>query len=352
MADDPAGKPLLDVLKKRQPDRRPIWFMRQAGRYLPEYIEVRRKAGSFLDLCYSPALAAEVTLQPLRRYDLDAAIIFADILVVPHAMGLKVEFVENEGPSVQLVECAADVERLSGLKDSAQIQAVCESIGRVRNEIANHQVVIGFCGAPWTVASYMVEGRSSERLRAKLAVLRKEKWFDGLIQRLVEESIVYLKAQIRAGVEVLQIFDSWAGDVPVDHRDRVVVEPIRQIVEGVRAEHPDVPVIAFPRGLGAGHIDAAGRLGVEAVSVESETRLADVAGLIEAGCAVQGNLDPIALLAGSEIAKEAASAVLRQVPAHRHIFNLGHGIRQQTDPHVVADVVSHIRMQDRDISIG
>jgi uroporphyrinogen decarboxylase len=199
-------KPLIDVLKGRQPSRRPVWVMRQAGRYLPEYRAVRAKAGSFLGLCYDPSAAAEVTLQPLRRFDLDAAIVFSDILVVPHAMGLSLDFQEGEGPILSTVQNGDDVSRLSKVADSWQAASVCKTLALVKEGLSTEQALIGFCGAPWTVASYMIEGRSSNRAKALELSVSRPKWFVDLIDRLVEESISFLNMQIDAGAEVVQIF--------------------------------------------------------------------------------------------------------------------------------------------------
>ena len=274
-------KSLLDVLEGRKPSRRPVWFMRQAGRYLPEYREIRNKAGSFLDLCYQPELAAEVTLQPLRRYDLDAAIVFSDILVVPHAMGLDLRFEEGEGPLVGTVGTMAEVKALRPVAGTAQVNAVGETLGRVKEGLPKGVGLIGFCGGPWTVASYMVEGRSSDRRRAKLAAFNGEPWFAALIDRLVEESIAYL--------EVAEID------------------------------------------------------GVAAIGVETETPLDWLAGAVKGACAVQGNLDPVALLSGKTALRGAAADVARSVSMERHIFNLGHGITPETPPKALAIVLAAVR---------
>jgi uroporphyrinogen decarboxylase len=213
---------LLDVLQGHQPERRPIWFMRQAGRYLPEYRQLRAKAGSFLDLCYNPQLAAEVTVQPLRRFDLDAAILFADILVVPHAMGLGLRFAEGEGPILETVTDGTGVGRLVPVAGTSQVKSVCETVALVRQALAPGVALIGFCGGPWTVASYMVEGGSSDRNRARLAAYNQELWFDQLIERLIAESVSYLSLQIEAGAQAVQIFDSWAGELTGVARQRYV----------------------------------------------------------------------------------------------------------------------------------
>lgn len=337
---------LLDVLNGRSPDRRPIWFMRQAGRYLPEYREVRAKAGSFLDLCYSPELAAEVTLQPLRRFDLDAAILFADILVVPHAMGLGLRFAEGEGPVLQTVRSMSEVGGLRAVGASREVRAVCGTVKSVRSSLPAGVGLIGFCGGPWTVASYMIEGGSSDRVRARLAAYERLPWFDQLIDRLVLESIEYLCAQIEAGAEAVQIFDSWAGDLAGSARERYVVDPLCKLVAGVRLRYPTAPVIVFARGVGADHANVAERTGANAVGVEAEASLARIALAFADNVAVQGNLDPVALLADEGALKREVEVVVKAVPMRRHIFNLGHGIRPETNLERLRTVVETVRALD------
>jgi uroporphyrinogen decarboxylase len=340
------GKPLLDVLAGRKPSRRPMWFMRQAGRYLPEYRQVREQAGSFLSLCYSPELAAEVTLQPLRRFDLDAAILFADILVVPDAMGLSLDFTEGEGPRLETVRDLRDVERLCEIRRSDKAKRVCETVGRVRSDLPEKVGLIGFCGGPWTVASYMVEGGSSDRRLAKLAAFGRESWFRALIDRLVSASIDYLAMQIEAGAEAVQIFDSWAGDLPEGVREEFVVGPLAQVVDGVRRLHPGTPVIVFGRGLGVDHLEVMVSCRPAALGIETEQSLRWIYDAVGDQCAVQGNLDPVALLGSVEVARAEACRVTSSVPMERHIFNLGHGIRQETRPEVLAEVVAAVRRWD------
>jgi uroporphyrinogen decarboxylase len=235
-------KALLDVLQNRKPVRRPIWVMRQAGRYLPEYRATREKAGSFLKLCYNPELACEVTLQPLRRFDFDAAILFSDILVVPQAMGLALDFKEGEGPILQTVTNLAEAEALRAEGSFVEFEKVWETVGLVKAGLAKDKTLIGFCGAPWTVVSYMIEGGSSDRKRALAVALEQPAWYGLLIDKVVSVSIQYLLGQIKAGAETVQIFDSWAGDLPVGSLQRLVIGPIRQIVDGVRAVHADLAI--------------------------------------------------------------------------------------------------------------
>ncbi|MBL8906484.1 MAG: uroporphyrinogen decarboxylase [Rhizobiales bacterium] len=340
-------KALLDVLGNRMPERRPIWFMRQAGRYLPEYRELRRQAGSFLDLCYSPKLASQVTMQPIDRYDLDAAILFSDILVVPQAMGVGLRFAEGEGPILDVVADMEAVARLKPVRDARQVAAVCETVSRTRQGLPGHVALIGFCGAPWTVASYMIEGGSSEeRLKARLAAHRRPSWYDALMDRLIEASCDYLSAQVMAGAEVLQIFDSWAGDLTGDVFEDSVIGPIRTIVDELRLRHPSVPVIVFARGAGSKHGRVAAETGAQAVGIEQAVELASVLKAVPEHCAVQGNLDPVALLAGGERLARRVENVIREVPLHRHVFNLGHGIKPATDPAHVAEAIAAVRAAD------
>src|SRR5262245_61105604 len=229
----------------------PIWLMRQAGRYLPEYRAVRAQAGGFLDLCYTPALAAEVTLQPIRRYGFDAAILFSDILVVPHALGQALRFAEGEGPRLEPVRSEDDLRRLNAGATRSRFAVVCETVARLRQDLPDETALIGFCGAPWTVATYMVAGRgSTDQADARLWAYRDPAGFAKLIDLLVEVSVDYLSMQVEAGADALQIFDTWAGSLPPAEFDRWVVQPTARMVEAVRTKYPDVPVIGFPRGAG------------------------------------------------------------------------------------------------------
>ncbi len=340
-------KALMDVLEGRVPSRRPIWLMRQAGRYLPEYMAMRSKAGSFLDLCYTPELAAEVTLQPLRRFDLDAAIVFADILLVPHALGVRVTFQAGEGPVVEKVADAYRVAQLTGRPLGREVEAVYETVRQVRGQLAPDVAVIGFCGAPWTVATYLIEGGSSaERLTARVAAFRGESWLDTLIDGLVSASIEYLAGQVAAGADCVQIFDSWAGDLPDGLRQRFCFAPIRRIMEGLRARCGAVPVIGFARGLGAAHGGFVEATGVQACGLESGVPLDWAARVLTPVAAVQGNLDPVSLLAGGRGLEHDVVRIVTALPFERHVFNLGHGVRPQTDPRAVALLVDTVRRVD------
>jgi uroporphyrinogen decarboxylase len=333
---------LLDVLMRRPAQRRPIWFMRQAGRYLPEYRAVREQAGSFLDLCYNPELAAEVTVQPLRRYDLDAAILFADILVVPHAMGLSLKFEEGEGPVLDTVRTSEEVAALKPVAQSHEVKQVCRTVSLTRSMLGPDKALIGFCGAPWTVASYMIAGGGSDRVVAKVAAYQRQPWFSALIDRLVVESIDYLCAQAEAGAQAVQIFDSWAGDLVGTELEEFVLKPVGAIVAGVKKRYPDLPVIVFARGIGVHQPRAAALPGTNAIGVETEFDLA----LLPKDIVVQGNLDPVSLMAGVEVVQSEVRRICESVDRQRHIFNLGHGIRLGTDPAVVGAAVEAIRRHD------
>jgi uroporphyrinogen decarboxylase len=340
-------KALMDVLDGRMPSRRPIWLMRQAGRYLPEYMAMRSKAGSFLDLCYMPELAAEVTLQPLRRFDLDAAIVFADILLVPHALGVKVTFQAGEGPVVERVAGAGRVAELTDRPLGRELEAVYETVRQVRGRLAPEVALIGFCGAPWTVATYLIEGGSSaERLSARVAAFRGVSWLDSLIDRLVSASVEYLAGQVAAGADCVQIFDSWAGDLPDGPRERLCFGPIRRVIDGLRARCGAVPVIGFARGLGAAHVEFVEATGVQACGLESGVPLDWAARVLTPVVAVQGNLDPVSLVAGGRGLEEDVVRIATALPFERHVFNLGHGVRPQTDPRAVASLVDTVRRVD------
>jgi uroporphyrinogen decarboxylase len=340
------SQPLINVLTGHKSERRPVWFMRQAGRYLPEYRKVREQAGSFLELCYSPSLAAEVTLQPLRRFDLDAAIVFADILVVPHAMGNGLTFVEGEGPKLETVRNSTDLLRLKpGLK-SVQFESVAASVGRVRRDLDPKISLIGFCGAPWTVASYMVEGGGSERELARKIAYQKEPWFKELISRLVENSIEYLCVQIGAGADVVQIFDSWAGELPEELFTEYSIEPIRDIVSGVKSRFPDVPIIVFTKGAGHRHGEVYSKTKCQAVGIEAESSADFIQSILPADAVIQGNLDPLLLLCDDDVVRKHTLKLVKSISRDRHIFNLGHGIKPQTNPDVLTTIVKTIRDYD------
>ncbi|MGQ3353731.1 MAG: uroporphyrinogen decarboxylase [Phreatobacter sp.] len=337
-------KPLLAVLKGGHAASPPIWMMRQAGRYLPEYRAVREQAGSFLDLCFNPELAAEVTLQPLRRFGFDGAILFSDILVVPHALGQTVAFEAGEGPRLDPLGDAGGLSRLSGALDEAIVGKVYEAVARIKEQLPETTTLIGFCGAPWTVATYMVAGRGGDdQVAARLFAYRDPEGFSRLIDLIVEASIAYLLGQIRAGVEAVQIFDTWAGVLPDAQFRAWSVEPIGRIVAGVKAVAPDIPVIVFPKGAGTRLAATVAGTGADAVGLDWTADAAFVTREIQPQVAVQGNVDPIALLAGGKALDAAVDATLEAYGRGRLVFNLGHGILPPTPIAHVEQMVARVR---------
>ena len=309
----------------------PVWLMRQAGRYLPEYREVRAKAGSFLALCYNPELAAEVTLQPIRRFGFDAAILFSDILVVPQALGQALWFVEGEGPRLDPVADAKRLAEIDAVADAAKLDPILETVRRVRGALPRETGFIGFCGAPWTVATYMVAGRGTpDQGPAKALFTRDPDLFQGIVDRIVAASIEYLNAQITAGVDAVQIFDSWAGALGPDDFRRWCIEPTKRIVAGVRAVHPQARIIGFPRGAGRLIPDYVAGTGVDAVGLETDIDRSFAREAIQSKLPVQGNLDPLVLRAGGPDLEREIDAIRSAFGGGPFVFNLGHGILPDT----------------------
>jgi uroporphyrinogen decarboxylase len=334
---------LLKALAGQATSPPPIWLMRQAGRYLPEYRQVRAKASSFLDLCRTPELAAEVTLQPLRRFDFDAAIVFSDILIVPYALGQTVEFIEGEGPRLEPVRDAKAVAALERTGAARVLAPVYETIELVVAELPKSVPLIGFCGAPWTVATYMVEGGGSkDQAAARLLAYRDEKTFQHLIDLLVEVSAEYLVNQVKAGARVLQIFDSWAGTLPEDEFARWCIAPTKTLVERVKAKMPQTPVIGFPRGTGVLAERYVKETGVDAVSCGTSEPLAWMERL-QRLVPVQGNLDPVLLLAGGPELDRRVASILAALGSGPFIFNLGHGILPETPIEHITRLVSLVK---------
>jgi uroporphyrinogen decarboxylase len=313
--------------------------MRQAGRYLPEYRAVRARARSFLGMCLTPELAVEVTLQPIRRYPLDAAIIFSDILIVPHALGQRVTFEEGQGPLLEPVQRADQLEGLTLTGFAERLAPVGTAIGSVRRELPAHVALFGFAGAPWTVASYMIEGRGgTDFATIKTWAYREPDSFDRLIDLLTEATSVYLLQQIDAGAEVLQIFDSWAGVLSGSMLERWGLRPTSEIIRRVKAAHPDVPIIVFPRGIGASYKRYAAVCGCDALSLDTTVPTAWAAAELQPALAVQGNLDPLALVEGGAAMENEAGHILESLGRGPFIFNLGHGVVPQTPPEHVAEL--------------
>ncbi len=322
----------------------PIWMMRQAGRYLPEYRKIRADAGSFLDLCYSPELASEVTLQPIRRYGFDAAIVFADILLVPDGLGQTVGFVEGEGPVLDAIAGRDDFSRLNKTGLHSCLAPVYETIARTRAALPSGVALIGFCGAPWTVATYMIGGRGSpDQKIARLAAYERSSWVIGLMDLLVDASAEYLCAQVEAGADALQIFDTWAGSLPKAEFDRWCMAPTAKLVSRVREKYPDVPIIGFPKGCGSSYQEFVAATGVSGVSFDSSVDMEWVAARFGGETVVQGNLDPLAVVGGGDALDDAVDRIMAAMAGKRFVFNLGHGLVPETPPDNVARVVERVR---------
>ncbi|MBZ0138554.1 MAG: uroporphyrinogen decarboxylase [Pseudorhodoplanes sp.] len=338
------NKCLLNVLHGARQKIPPVWLMRQAGRYLPEYRAIREQAGGFLDLCFSPRLAAEVTLQPVRRFGFDAAILFSDILVVPHALGRKVRFETGEGPKLEPMTEPQAVSALPAQIDHKVLAPVYETIGLVKGLLPPGVTFLGFCGAPWTVATYMVAGESTaDQSPARLFAYRHPEAFSWLIGRLVEVSIEYLVRQFRAGVDAVQIFDTWAGILPPEEFQRWCVVPTATIVRGVRAQIPDAKIIGFPRGASSMLPRYAEEIAVDAVGLDWMIDRSFAKETIQRRKPVQGNLDPLALLAGGAALDAGIAAVLEAFRDGPFIFNLGHGILPETPIANVEHLLKRIR---------
>ncbi len=341
-------KNFLEVLKKNKPDHIPFWFMRQAGRYLPEYMELRAKAGGFLDMAYNPAMASEITMQPIRRFGMDAAIIFSDILVIPHALGQHLEFVQGEGPKLNPLRSSSDFSSLNFSRFQQVLSPVHEAISLTKTALKNEgfgsTALIGFCGAPWTVACYMVEGGGSrDFINVKKLAMQDEKAFTALIEILVESSAQYLIEQINAGAEAVQIFDSWAGALDAQSFRKWVINPTRQIVDLVRSQHPDIPIIGFPRCAGQNYLTYVQDTGVSAISIDQGVDTKWAARTLQSFVPVQGNLDPICLLTGGDAMVMAVEKIIGDLKDGDFIFNLGHGIHKETPVEHVEQLCALIR---------
>jgi uroporphyrinogen decarboxylase len=332
MASRPA-KPLLRALARETLTRPPWWLMRQAGRYLPEYRAVRSQAQDFVELCLTPTLAAELTLQPVRRYRMDGAILFSDILLVPHALGQRLTFREGEGPILEAIEDASGIGRLDPGQIVPRLEPVFETIGRVAQSLGGQTALIGFAGAPWTVATYMVEGGSSRDFRqVKGWAYRDVEGFDALVGILIESTIEFLTAQIKAGAEVVQLFDTWAGVLPEPAFGRWVIEPTRTIVTALKQRFPDHPIIGFPRGAGLLYERYIKETGVDGIGLDATVPIGFARERLQPLATVQGNLDPILLITGGSSLEAAVRELFRSLGGGPFIFNLGHGVLPQTPP--------------------
>ncbi len=343
-AAERTGKAVLDAVRGWAHERPPLWLLRQAGRYLPEYRQVRAKARDFLGLCYAPELASEVTLQPLRRFDLDAAIVFSDILVIPDALGQTVRFEEGEGPVLEAITDAVAVGRLRAEGAVERLAPVMETVQRVRAELASDKTMIGFCGAPWTVASYMIGGRGSvDQAAARRFALTHQEAFEALLDMLVEVSAGYLAGQLRSGADVVQIFESWGGGLDEVAFRRWVIAPTEALVRKLRSRVRGAAVIGYVRGGSELLVEFAQATGVNAVGIDHTVPVGFARRRLSGVAAVQGNLDPLRLVAGGEQMRARAEEIVEAFTGTAHVFNLGHGIRPETPVGNVEELIAAVR---------
>lgn len=329
----------LEVLKGKRRERPPIWIMRQAGRYLPEYRALRARAGTFLDFCYAPAMACEAAMQPLRRYPLDAAILFSDILVVPDALGRRVWFVEGEGPRLEPL-IAETTWRLGDTHTALQrLSPVYEAVDRIKSGLPDGVALIGFAGAPWTVATYMLQGEGGDKDRARRAAYQRPGDVDQLLAALVEATAHHLAAQAAAGADALQIFESWAEGLSPALFQRLVIAPTQALMGRLRELGVKAPVIGFPRGAGAAIATYAAQTGVTAIGLDTSVDPAWACAALPPALPRQGNLDPQLLVVGGQALRQGVEEVLAGFGDSPHIFNLGHGITPEATPEHVAELV-------------
>ena len=338
-------KKILKALAGEKQEVPPIWMMRQAGRYLPEYRETRAQAGDFLSLCYNSELAAEVTLQPIRRYGFDAAILFADILLLPQALGADLWFVTGEGPRLSTLQTQLDFENLRTPSEINETLApVYETVKILSQELPKETTLIGFAGAPWTVATYMVAGRGTpDQAPAHLLKDENPELFDNLINLLVEGTIEYLSHQINAGAEVIKIFDSWAGSLKGHDFDKYALEPCKKIIAALKTKYPETPIIAFPRQAGDRYIGFAKKAGADCLAIDDSVSAEWIAQNVQDDGCVQGNLASSHMVSGgTELIKETKK-IVKALSNGPHIFNLGHGITPDADPDNVQIMIDTIR---------
>ena len=342
LAPDPADKPLLAVLKGERRDPVPLWLMRQAGRYLPEYRQLRATKGGFLDLAYDPEAAAEITLQPLRRFLFDGAILFSDILVVPHAMGMELTFAAGEGPRLAPPLGQA---RIRDLKPAMErLEPIYQTVRRVKAHLSPQTTFLGFAGSPWTVATYMIAGQGSrDQSEARQLAYSDPGKMDAILDIVSRITVDYLSRQIEAGVDAVQLFDSWAGSLSPAQFERMVIARTAWIVGELKRRHPETPVIGFPKGAGGKLRAYAAETGVDAVGLDETVDPEWAAKELPAGLPVQGNLDPLALLAGGDAMRSAVDSILDAFAARPHIFNLGHGILQDTPIDHVEAMLAYVK---------
>jgi uroporphyrinogen decarboxylase len=343
LPDTRPDKPLLAVLQGERREPVPMWMMRQAGRYLPEYRQLREEEGSFLNLVYDPEAAAEITLQPLARFPLlDAAILFSDILIVPFALGQNLTFISGEGPRLTPPLIVSQIDELTAYP--ARLDPIYETVRKVKERLGDGKTLIGFSGSPWTVATYMIAGQGSrDQAEARRLAYTDSKRFGEIIGRIEEVTFDYLSGQIRAGAEAVQLFDSWAGSLSPSQFQQWVIAPTARLVKKLRASHRDVPVIGFPKGAG-GKLGAYAReTGVTAIGLDETVDPHWAARELPKGLPVQGNLDPLALVAGGEALKKGVNSVLDAFADRPHIFNLGHGILPDTPIENVEQLIRQVK---------
>jgi uroporphyrinogen decarboxylase len=325
----PSEKPLLSVLRGKKAEKTPVWLMRQAGRYLPEYRDLRARKGGFLDLATDPETAAEVTLQPIRRFGFDGAILFSDILMVPFALGQDLRFEVGEGPRLSPPLADSVLAALAPLP--ARLEPVYATVEKVAACLPESTTFLGFAGSPWTVSTYMVAGQGSrEQGEARRFAYRDPGAFQAIVDAISDMTVEYLSRQIEAGVEAVQLFDSWAGSLSPAHFERWVIAPTAGIVKALKSRHPDVPIIGFPKGAGGKLPAYARETGVDAIGLDETVDPAWADSSLPEGMPVQGNLDPLALIAGGEALENAVDRILSRLAGRPHIFNLGHGILPDT----------------------
>jgi uroporphyrinogen decarboxylase len=343
-------KKIINVLNKKQCyEIPPIWIMRQAGRYLPEYMKTRSQIDNFLDLCYNPKLACEVTLQPIKRFEFDSAIIFSDILVIPDALGVKVDFIKNHGPKLAKFDLENDLKNLKIANINNHLNNVYEAISLTRSKLSNDKALIGFCGAPWTLACYMIEGGGSKNFdKVREMALKNEKLFAELIEILTESLKIYLTSQIKAGADIIKIFDSWAGVLPPSQIQKWIIDPAKKIVNYLKENHPEIPVIYFPKAIGVNYEKFAQEVDCQALALDQNLEKNWAKKYLQQNLnkTIQGNLDNFLLAFGDkkDIEKEVRN-ILDTFNDKPFIFNLGHGILPQTPIENVELILKIIRRQ-------
>lgn len=337
-----ADRKIIEVMKGKSYDTPPIWVMRQAGRYLPEYRQTRAKAKNFLDFCYTPGLAVEATMQPIRRYGFDGAILFSDILVIPDALDRDVHFVTGEGPKMRPL-AEGEIDKLDISTVTTHLAPVFETVKRLRKDLPLETTLLGFCGAPWTVATYMITGHgTSDQAPSRLMMYKDPSGLEKLVDTLADASIEYLIAQVDAGADVVKIFDSWAGVMDRQAFERYCVKPVKKIIEGVKSARPGTPIIAFPKGAGYQYRSYREKTGADMIAIDWTIPL-DIAVDMQKEGAIQGNLDPMRVVAGRTAIKEGVDRILDALAPGPFVFNLGHGITPQADPEDMAYLVQYVR---------